>query len=90
MSEVTRIRVVALLEGTFFLLLLFVAMPLKYAYDQPLGVRFAGMTHGVLFVVLCVQLYASELPTRLRWTILVAALLPFGTFVVDKRLREAA
>jgi integral membrane protein len=87
MSEVARIRLVAMLEGTAFLLLLFVAMPLKYGYDQPLGVRIAGMTHGVLFMVLCMQLYASELPTRLRWRVVVAALLPFGPFVVDRELR---
>ena len=90
MSEVPWIRRVALVEGIAFLALLGVAMPLKYVWDLPVAVKIAGPVHGALFLVLCWQLMGSELPRKLRLTVLVAALLPFGTFFVDRQLRDAA
>lgn len=94
-TSLDRFRLVALLEGLSFLLLLFVAMPLKYLAGMPLGVRVVGMAHGVLFLLYVALLL--EVTLALRWSLLrasaafLASLVPFGTFVLEARLkREAA
>lgn len=86
----SSLRVTALLEGISFLLLLFIAMPLKYGFDMPAMVRVTGMAHGVLFIayVVLAIVVAVERSWSVRVTFLalVASVLPFGTFVADKKL----
>jgi len=87
-------RIVAFLEGISFLLLLFVAMPLKYMYEMPMPNKIIGMVHGVLFVayVFCLMNVKSEYGWSMKKSLIafVASLLPFGTFVLDaKMLRKA-
>jgi integral membrane protein len=92
MSPIGRLRAVGLAEGASFLVLLGIAMPLKYFAGLPLAVKIAGWIHGTLFILFCVAL--SQATTAANWSyrraagLVVAALLPFGTFVVDKRLRD--
>ncbi|MFT5048745.1 MAG: integral membrane protein [Chlamydiales bacterium] len=86
-----RLRSAAILEGISYLLLLFVAMPLKYLADQPLPVRITGSIHGALFVWLGI-LTLGAMRSRgkgLGWGIRVgvASLIPFGTFALDRDLR---
>jgi integral membrane protein len=87
-----QLRLVAVLEGASFLVLLFVAMPLKYLAGLPLAVRIAGSIHGVLFIWFVVALYraarALSWPRRRSMTAFVASILPFGTFVFDASLRR--
>ena len=89
-SPIGRLRAVTLAEGVSFLVLLGIAMPLKYLADMPLPVRIAGWIHGVLFIAVCFIL--SRTAGELGWsrrqvvTVVVAALLPFGPFVIDRRL----
>ena len=91
-TSVGRLRMVGMLEGISFLLLLGVAMPLKYFAGMPMAVSVVGMIHGVLFLAFCAVLYIAhdEKKWPLRWTmmIFIAALLPFGPFVIDRRLKE--
>ena len=90
-TAVGRLRAAGMVEGVSFLLLLGVAMPLKYFAGMPLAVKIAGWTHGLLFMAFCVFLLVAHGERRwpMRWTaqIFVAALLPFGPFVIDRRLR---
>lgn len=91
-SVLRQFRIVALLEGLSFLLLLFVAMPLKYFADMPVAVRIVGAVHGLLFVLYVPALFraASEhaWPAR-RWIVAFAAsFVPFGTFVFDRSLER--
>ncbi|MCE9668345.1 DUF3817 domain-containing protein [Myxococcus stipitatus] len=87
-----RFRAVALAEGLSFVALLFVAMPLKYAADMPLAVRYTGMTHGLLFVLYLLAL--MEAAIALRWSFgrvamaFGASLVPFGNFLLDAKLRK--
>jgi integral membrane protein len=87
-----RFRAVALLEGLSFILLLFVAMPLKYLAGMPLAVRVVGLAHGLLFVLFLFAL--MEVAIAYRWSLVrvvgafVSSLVPFGTFVLDARLRR--
>ena len=85
-------RYVAWLEGVSFVLLLFVAMPLKYLAGMPLAVRVVGLAHGVLFIAY-VGL-ATALLARRQWTLartgeaLGMSILPFGTFVFDRSVKQ--
>ena len=89
----TAFRYTGFAEGVSYLLLLGVAMPLKYLADVPEPVTVVGWIHGVLFVVYvgfaAWLRYRGELGTRLMLGCFVAALLPLGPFVVDTRLPRA-
>lgn len=78
------------LEGGSYLLLLLVAMPLKYVWGDPRMVSVVGMAHGLLFVLyvgLAFAMYDREdWPLRKLAGALVASALPFGPFVFDRRV----
>ena len=79
------LRVMALLEGLSLLALLFVAMPLKYAYGMPEAVKLAGPIHGWLFLafngVLFYFVSQGRISEQKGFMGLLASLVPFGTFV---------
>ena len=86
------LRMLTLTEGVSYLLLLGVAMPLKYLAGMPMAVTIVGWLHGVLFVLFSLQL--AYVFFRARWSIargalvFISALVPFGSFVIDRRMRE--
>lgn len=90
MDALKTFRWIALIEGISFVLLLFVAMPLKYGFDMPLAVRIAGAAHGVLFLLFCGTLFRVVLERRwpLSRTALAfgASLVPFATFAFDRSI----
>lgn len=79
----------ALVEGISLLALLFFAMPLKYIYDQDIFVKIIGMAHGILFIAYVI--IAVFLMFSLRWKVkllaivLLASIIPFGTFYVERK-----
>lgn len=85
-------RKIAFAEGVSFLVLLLIAMPLKYFAGMPMAVTVVGSLHGVLFVAFAV--YAWEVKTTykkdLRWLMKagLASLLPFGTFYMDREWKK--
>ena len=85
----TFFRVVSFLEGTSYLLLLFVAVPIKYWMNDPQYVKLLGMPHGLLFVTYLV--IAFLIKPELKWNnktlglVMLASVIPFGTFYVDKK-----
>ncbi len=89
--NIQTLRVVGLLEGLSFLLLLFIAMPMKYMFDNPFLVKYVGMGHGVLFILFLIVLFT--VCEKQKWSItiflmgLVAAILPFGPFIFDRKLK---
>jgi integral membrane protein len=91
-TPIGRLRVVAFVEGISYLLLLFVAMPLKYLAGEPYAVTVTGMAHGVLFVAFLGALAHAALvhgwPMRRVAIAFVAAVVPFGTFALDRQLRR--
>lgn len=89
-SSLRNFRILAFAEGVSFLLILFVTMPLKYLFDTPEPNRFIGYAHGVLFIGYCgyaLLLYWERgWPTmKLIW-LWLASIVPFGTFVADRKL----
>jgi integral membrane protein len=91
-TVIGRLRIIGIIEGVSFLLLLGVAMPLKYLAGLPQVVTMVGWIHGLLFMAFCVAL--TQAHQEAKWTlwrtggVLIAALLPFGPFVIDKSLRQ--
>ena len=87
-----RLRGTAFLEGLSYVLLLFVAMPLKYAADMPLAVTVVGTAHGFLFVALFIMALEAmrEREKSFGWGVklAVASLVPFGTFFLDRSLGD--
>jgi len=84
------LRLLAYLEGISFILLLGVGMPLKYIYGIPKPNLFIGMAHGILFMAYCTWVYIVKSEQKWNssktfWAVL-AAFLPFGTFVADMKL----
>ncbi|GAA4444342.1 DUF3817 domain-containing protein [Ravibacter arvi] len=83
-------------EGISYLLLLFIAMPLKYFFEMPAAVRYVGMAHGVLFIAYVILLVWNW--SERNWSFakvagyFLASLLPFATFWVEKQvaLEEAS
>jgi integral membrane protein len=79
-------------EGVSFLLLLGIAMPLKYFFQQPMAVTIVGWIHGILFVVFLVLAWEvkTERSKSFKWFALafLAALVPTGTFFFDKKLQK--
>lgn len=91
MNPIPFLRKIALVEAVSFLLLLGIAMPLKYMAGMPLAVKIVGWAHGVLFVVFCLALLRVWIVARWPITrpivVFIASLLPFGPFVIDRRMR---
>ena len=83
-------KIVGYAEGVSFLLLLGVAMPLKYVWGEPLAVRYVGMAHGLLFVayIALLGVLRGEYNWSARRTLegFAAAVLPFGTFIFERKL----
>lgn len=91
-SPIWRLRVVGLVEGVSFLLLLFIAMPLKYGAGRPEMVQLVGAAHGGLWVLFLAA--AGQVAILRRWSVgrmltaFAASVLPFGTFAFDRSLRR--
>lgn len=91
-DRINRLRLIGFIEGISFLILLLVAMPMKYALGIVAAVTIVGWVHGVLFILyILAVLFAIE---AMKWNwfgVLVAlgsSLIPVGTFVLDRSLKR--
>jgi integral membrane protein len=91
-NSIYFLRLLGNIEGISYLLLLGIAMPMKYFFGFPMAVKIVGMAHGVLFIAYCLLL-ALQMRAN-KWNLLfgiylfVATLIPFGTFVTDRKLSK--
>ena len=91
-NSIYSLRLLGNIEGISYLLLLGIAMPMKYFFGFPMAVKIVGMAHGVLFIAYCLLL-ALQMRAN-KWNLLfgiylfVATLIPFGTFVTDRKLAK--
>lgn len=83
---------VGMIEGISFLLLLAIAMPLKYAFDIPVAVTIVGGAHGFLFVLYIIAImiaaYLNRWSFKMILAAFVASIIPFGPFIIDRRIRK--
>ena len=89
-----RFRMIGIAEGISFLVLLLIAMPLKYFFNFPEAVKVVGWAHGALFVAFIY--FAFEVMGSLKknffWfcKAFAAAFIPLGTFIFDRELKKDA
>lgn len=94
MSALALLRLFTFLEGISYLVLLCIAMPLKYGFGLPIAVKLAGGLHGVLFLGFVMNLY--QVQAELRWpkrrglTLLLVSLVPGSLVWLDRELRRLA
>jgi integral membrane protein len=85
-------RKIAFAEGSSFLILLFIAMPMKYFAGMPLAVTIIGTIHGGLFIAFIILAYAvkEKYNRSFRWGIkaFLASIIPFGTFYMDREWKK--
>lgn len=86
-------RLLGRLEGLSFLTLLFVGMPVKYYMHLPVVVKIMGPIHGLLFLAYWAGVFwlASEnrWPRKQQIAAYLAAVVPFGTFIFEKKYHVA-
>lgn len=89
-TSLGRLRVIGFLEGLSFLVLLGIAMPLKYMFEMPEPNKVIGMAHGVLFVLYVMMTIQVKIEHSWNFKrtmlVLLASIVPFGTFYADKKL----
>lgn len=89
-----RFRIVSYIEGLSYLILLFIAMPIKYIAQNPYPVKIAGMTHGILFILFVLFLWDSM--RKYEWNknfssqLFIYSLIPFGSFIIEKKLTNSS
>ncbi|OUJ74705.1 DUF3817 domain-containing protein [Hymenobacter crusticola] len=90
-SPIQRLRLLGFCEGASLLLLVGVAVPLKYFYSDPTLVRALGPVHGLLFLLFVLNTLRVGVEYQWRfatttWKVLLACVIPFGTFYVDRKI----
>ena len=92
-KEIRFLRVMGIADGISLLVLLLIAMPLKYFAGLPIVVTIVGSLHGAIFVTYVIA--SASVQLRIRWHIIysliagVVAFIPFGNFIFDKYIKQA-
>ncbi|ABB44539.1 conserved hypothetical protein [Sulfurimonas denitrificans DSM 1251] len=90
-KSVVRFGQINTIEGYSYLVLVFIAMPMKYIFGIPVAVKVVGMIHGILFIIFCLLLIKAWQETK--WShkenliFFIASLIPFGTFFTKNRIK---
>jgi integral membrane protein len=90
-TKTGRLRIVGFLEGISLLVLIFIAVPLKYFFGYPEGSRIVGTIHGALFLLFIFNTISVGVEQNWKfrtttWKVLLACVIPFGTFYIDKKI----
>ncbi|BBI33008.1 DUF3817 domain-containing protein [Cohnella abietis] len=90
-TPIKRLRFIGYFEAGSFLILLLIAMPLKYAFDTPEPVKIVGIIHGFLFALYLLAILnafiARKLSLGMSLVAVIAAFLPFGPVLLDRKIR---
>lgn len=90
-TTIGRLRLLAFLEGVSLLILVLIAVPVKYGLDSPFLVKLIGPIHGALFLVFVYYTVQVSIAQKWKfmettWKVLLASFIPFGTFYIDARI----
>lgn len=90
-SSIGRLRLLAILEGISLLVLVFIAVPMKYYFGNPSLVKSIGPIHGALFLLFIFNALQAGVEQRWKfkettWKVLLACFIPFGTFYIDYKI----
>jgi len=90
-TGIGRLRIIAILEGISLLTLVFIAVPMKHMMDNPAFVKVMGPVHGVLFLLFLFNTLSVGVEQNWKfkettWKVLLACMIPFGTFYIDWKI----
>ena len=90
-TKIGRLRIVGFLEGISLLVLMLIAVPMKYMFHNPAGSEVVGPIHGVLFLLFVFNTLSVGVEQRwkfatITWKVLLACIIPFGTFYIDRKI----
>ncbi len=90
-TNIGRLRVIAILEGISLLVLVFIAVPMKYYFGNPAGSKIVGPVHGALFLLFVFNTLSVGIEQHWKfstttWKVLLACIIPFGTFYIDNKI----
>lgn len=92
MSELKKFKLINKIEGISYIILIFIAMPMKYYAGIPMATKIIGMLHGLLVFAFIYQIIEAkkEAGFTLKETALytVFSLIPFGSFYTDRLLAK--
>jgi len=89
-TNIGRLRIIGFLEGISLLVLIFIAVPLKYWFASPYLTKSIGPVHGALFLLFVLNTLSVGIEQNWKfktttWKILAACFIPFGTFYIDRK-----
>lgn len=90
-TNIGRLRVLGFLEGLSLLVLIFVAVPLKYYFGNPAVTKTLGPIHGAIFLLFLLNTVSVSIGQSWKfktttWKIIAACFIPFGTFYIDRKI----
>lgn len=90
-TKIGRLRIIAIVEGFSLLILIFIAVPLKHFMGNPLFVKIMGPIHGALFLLFLFNTLSVGIEQQWKfkkttWKVLLACIIPFGTFYIDRKI----
>ncbi|CAM4199891.1 DUF3817 domain-containing protein [Zobellia nedashkovskayae] len=90
-TKLGRLRIIGFLEGISLLILVFVAVPMKYYFLDPSLTKSLGPIHGALFLLFIINTVGVGIEQNWRfrkttWKVILACFIPFGTFYIDRKI----
>ncbi|MEZ0005142.1 integral membrane protein [Flavobacterium sp. 28YEA47A] len=90
-TPIGRLRLLGYIEGLSLLILLFIAVPLKYAAENPSLSKIMGPIHGALFLLFIVNTVSVGVEQQWKfrkttYKVMLACIIPFGTFYIDRKI----
>ncbi len=90
-TKIGRLRIIGFLEGISLLILIFIAVPLKHIFHISYLTKMLGPIHGALFLLFILNTFSVGIEQNWKfktttWKILLACLIPFGTFYIDRKI----
>jgi integral membrane protein len=90
-TNIGRLRILAFLEGISLLILVFITVPMKYFFHNPVGSKIIGPIHGALFLLFLFNTLSVGIEHNWKfktttWKVILACFIPFGTFYIDKKI----
>ena len=90
-TKTGRLRIIGMLEGISLLILVFIAVPMKYYFHDPSGSKVMGPIHGALFLLFIFNALSVGVEQGWKfktttWKVLLACIIPFGTFYIDRKI----
>ncbi|WP_343328378.1 DUF3817 domain-containing protein [Polaribacter staleyi] len=90
-TKIGRLRIIGFLEGISLLVLVFIAVPMKYYFYNPNLTKLLGPIHGAIFLFFLINTLSVGVEQNWKfrkttWKVILACFIPFGTFYIDKKI----